>query len=113
MRGRYARGVSLTARAQEGRAANSLSSTALLGRSLSYRHHSQSPSAAKPTENGHIESFNGKLRDECLNTNWFTHLADAKEKIELWRRDYNEVRPHSSLGYLTPMEYLTTLRGVG
>ena len=48
---------------------------------------------AKPTENGHIESFNGKLRDECLNQNWFTDLADAKEKIELWRKDYNEVRP--------------------
>ena len=68
---------------------------------------------AKPTENGHIESFNGKLRDECLNTNWFTDLADAKEKIELWRKDYNEVRPHSSLGYLTPIEYLNKLRGVG
>jgi putative transposase len=67
---------------------------------------------AKPTENGHIESFNGKLRDECLNQNWFTDLADAKEKIELWRKDYNEVRPHSSLGYLTPMEYINQLRGV-
>ena len=45
--------------------------------------------------------------------NWFTDIADAREKIELWRRDYNEVRPHSSLGYLTPMEYLRKLRGVG
>jgi putative transposase len=67
---------------------------------------------AKPTENGHIESFNGRLRDECLNVNWFVDLGDAKEKIELWRRDYNEVRPHSSLGYLTPMEYINQLRGV-
>jgi putative transposase len=66
----------------------------------------------KPTQNGHIESFNGKLRDECLNTNWFTDLLDAKEKIELWRKDYNEVRPHSSLGYLTPREYINHLRGV-
>jgi putative transposase len=66
----------------------------------------------KPTENGHIESFNGKLRDECLNVNWFIDIADAKEKIELWRKDYNEVRPHSSLGYLTPMEYINQLRGV-
>ena len=66
----------------------------------------------KPTENGHIESFNGRLRDECLNVNWFIDLADAKEKIELWRKDYNEVRPHSSLGYLTPMEYINQLRGV-
>ena len=67
---------------------------------------------AKPTENGHIESFNGRLRDECLNVNWFVDLADAREKIELWRRDYNEVRPHSSLGYLTPLEYINQLRGV-
>ena len=66
----------------------------------------------KPTENGHIESFNGKLRDECLNTNWFLDLADAQERIELWRRDYNEVRPHSSLGYLSPIEYINQLRGV-
>ena len=67
---------------------------------------------AKPAENGHIESFNGRLRDECLNQNWFVDLAEAKEKIELWRKDYNEVRPHSSLGYLTPMEYINQLRGV-
>jgi putative transposase len=67
---------------------------------------------AKPAENGHIESFNGRLRDECLNQNWFVDLADAKEKVELWRKDYNEVRPHSSLGYLTPMEYINQLRGV-
>jgi putative transposase len=66
----------------------------------------------RPTENGHIESFNGKLRDECLNVNWFVDLADARERIELWRRDYNEVRPHSSLGYLTPVEYIHKLRGV-
>jgi putative transposase len=66
----------------------------------------------KPTENGHVESFNGRLRDECLNVNWFVDLADAREKIELWRKDYNEVRPHSSLGYLTPVEYFNQLRGV-
>lgn len=60
----------------------------------------------KPTENGHIESFNGKLRDECLNTLQFASIADAKEKIEAWRRDYNHRRPHSSLGQLTPSEYL-------
>jgi putative transposase len=66
----------------------------------------------KPVENGHIESFNGRLRDECLNQSWFEDLVEAKQKIELWRRDYNEVRPHSSLGYLTPMEYIGQLRGV-
>ena len=59
----------------------------------------------KPVENAFIESFNGKLRDECLNENWFTNLQDAREKIEHWRSDYNEVRPHSSLGNLPPMEF--------
>jgi putative transposase len=58
----------------------------------------------KPTRNGLVESFNGRLRDECLNTSRFIDLADAKERIELWRRDYNEVRPHGSLGNLTPRE---------
>ena len=59
----------------------------------------------KPSQNGHIESFNGRFRDECLNASWFTSLADARYRIELWRRDYNEARPHSSLGYLTPQEF--------
>ena len=68
---------------------------------------------AKSTENGHVERFNGRLRDECLNQDWFLDLADAKKKIELWRKDTtSEVRPHSSLGYLTPMEYINKLRGV-
>ena len=65
----------------------------------------------KPTENAHIESFNGRLRDECLNQQWFLDLNDAKGKIELWRRDYNEVRPHSSLGNRTPLEYTTSCCG--
>lgn len=59
----------------------------------------------KPTENGHIESLNGRLRDECLNVQQFVSLDDAIEKIESWRIDYNGQRPHSSLGYLTPSEY--------
>jgi putative transposase len=63
----------------------------------------------KPVENGYIESFNGKFRDECLNNHWFLDLDDAKTKIEAWRRDYNEVRPHSSLGDMTPKEYSLTL----
>jgi len=63
----------------------------------------------KPVENGYIESFNGKFRDECLNNHWFLDLDDAKTKVEAWRRDYNEVRPHSSLGDLTPQEYSSTL----
>jgi putative transposase len=59
----------------------------------------------KPMQNGYIESFNGKFRDECLNEHWFTDLQDARDKIEAWRVDYNRVRPHSSLGNLTPKEF--------
>jgi putative transposase len=59
----------------------------------------------KPVDNAFIESFNGSFRDECLNTNWFLSLEDAREKIEAWRKDYNEWRPHSSLDNLTPMQY--------
>jgi putative transposase len=59
----------------------------------------------KPTDNSYIESFNGKLRDECLNVTQFADLADAQAQIEAWRRDYNEQRPHGSLGHLTPKEY--------
>jgi len=59
----------------------------------------------KPTQNACIESFNGKFRDECLNENWFLTLPEAREKIEAWRRDYNQVRPHSALGYQTPEEF--------
>jgi putative transposase len=59
----------------------------------------------KPTQNAQIESFNGKFRDECLNENWFLSLQEAREKIEAWRRDYNQARPHSALGYQTPEEF--------
>lgn len=59
----------------------------------------------KPTDNAFIESFNGKFREECLSTNWFLTLEDAKAKIEAWRIEYNESRPHMSLGYMTPIEY--------
>lgn len=59
----------------------------------------------KPVQNAYIESFNGRLRDECLNANWFTSLSDAKRKIESWRQDYNQQRPHSSLNYLPPAEF--------
>src|SRR5947209_15579633 len=59
----------------------------------------------KPMQNGHIESFNGKLRDECLNTHWFTSLRQARNIIESWRTDYNEARPHSALRYATPNEF--------
>ena len=59
----------------------------------------------KPTDNGHIESFNGRLRDECLNVNQFMSLDDARDQIERWRIDYNAHRPHCSLGNLTPSEF--------
>lgn len=59
----------------------------------------------KPMENGFIESFNGKFRDECLSEQWFLSLKDAREKIEAWREEYNLRRPHSSLGMRTPKEF--------
>lgn len=64
----------------------------------------------KPTDNPHIESFNGSLRDECLNIHWFMSLEDAKQKIEKWRVDYNEFRPHSGLTYKTPAEFAAGAR---
>lgn len=64
----------------------------------------------KPTDNAFIESFNGKLRDECLNANWFDTLEQTRQIIYEWWKDYNERRPHSSLGDLTPMEYERELR---
>ena len=57
----------------------------------------------KPTDNAFIESFNGKFRAECLNAHWFMSLDDAREKCEAWRRDYNEVRPHSAIGNKPPI----------
>ena len=57
----------------------------------------------KPTDNGFIEAFNSKLRSECLNAHWFMNLADAREKLEDWRRHYNEDRPHSAIGYNVPI----------
>lgn len=66
--------------------------------------------AGKPTQNAYIESFNGKLRDECLNEHWFHTLAHARAVIATWRKDYNEARPHSRLGYQTPAEAAEKLR---
>jgi putative transposase len=62
----------------------------------------------RPAQNAYAESFNGRLRDECLNANWFTSLSDARRKIESWRQDYNQQRPHSSLNYLPPTEFVRT-----
>jgi putative transposase len=63
----------------------------------------------KPQQNGYVESFNGKLRDECLNVNWFENLWDARRKIAAWQKEYNEERPHSSLGYQTPAAFARQL----
>jgi putative transposase len=59
----------------------------------------------KPTDNARVESFNGRLRQERLNANWFLPLDDAKAKVEAWRTYYNESRPHSALGWATPAEF--------
>ena len=59
----------------------------------------------RPMQNGHVESFHGKLRDECLNASWFGNLFEARAQIGAWRKEYNEERPHSSLGYLAPREF--------
>jgi transposase InsO family protein len=60
----------------------------------------------KPVQNAFIESFNGKFRDECLNEHWFLTLQEAQVVIEAWRREYNEERTHSTIGDITPMEFI-------
>lgn len=60
----------------------------------------------KPTNNPFVESFKGSFRDEYLNAHWFLSLEDTREKIESWRQEYNSFRPHSSLGGLTPEEFI-------
>jgi len=67
----------------------------------------------KPVENAYVESFNGRLRDECLNENWFATLDDARVTIERWRQEYNAGRPHSSLGDRTPEEFTRALAMTG
>ena len=59
----------------------------------------------KPMQNGYVESFNGKFRDECLNDNWFVSIGEAEKTTENWRIGYNNDRPHSSLAYMTPAEF--------
>jgi len=63
----------------------------------------------KPTDNAFIEAFNGRLREECLNQNWFLSLEDAREKVEVWRQEYNLTRPHGALGNLSPEEFAETV----
>ena len=64
----------------------------------------------RPMQNAFVESFNGRLRDECLNSHWCLDLGDARRKIRAWLKDYNEQRPHSSDGYLTPIEFAAAAR---
>jgi putative transposase len=61
--------------------------------------------AGKPTQNAYVESFNGKFRDECLNEQWFESLHQARQEIARWRRDYNELRPHSAIGRIPPARF--------
>lgn len=65
----------------------------------------------KPTDNAFIESFNGRVREECLNQSYFTSLEDARERVESWRLEYNGVRPHGALGYLAPEEFASSQAG--
>ena len=67
----------------------------------------------KPIENAYIESFNGRLREECLKVSWFRNLFDARRQIAAWRKHYNQLRPHSSLGYRTPEEFAALHRAAG
>lgn len=62
-------------------------------------------------QNGHVESFHGRLRDECLNVSWFRTLNDVRCTLASWRQEYNCERPHSSLDYRTPMEFKLALEG--
>lgn len=64
----------------------------------------------KPQQNGYSESFNGRLRDECLNEHWFLSVVDARQTVEAWRHDYNTVRPHSSLGNMSPVQFRESRR---
>ena len=63
----------------------------------------------KPVQNAFVESFNGRMRDECLNLHWFRSLRHARDEIAEWRHHYNAKRPHSALGWLSPIEFLTTI----
>ncbi len=65
----------------------------------------------KPTQNARVESFHGRLREECLAMSWFQNLFDARRKIAAWRKEYNQERPHSSLGYKTPSEFAAQAAG--
>ncbi|EAP7105979.1 TPA: transposase, partial [Salmonella enterica] len=68
--------------------------------------------SGKPTDNPYIESFNGSLRDECLNLHWFLSLKDVQDKPDKWRREYHHERTYSSLNNMTPAEFIQSLRNL-
>ena len=68
------------------------------------------PPKVASADNAFVESFNGRLRDECLSTHWFTSLEEAQSVLETWRKEYNTERPHSSLGLKTPAEFAAAWR---
>jgi putative transposase len=87
-----------------------LTSRHILGWSVEWKIELRHIQPGKPTQNAHVESFHGRLREECLRVSWFRNLFDARIKIATWKREYNEERPHSSLGYRTPAEFVEAIR---
>lgn len=69
----------------------------------------QTVRGGKPTENSFVEAFNGKVQAECIDQNWFLSLDNARVKCEAFRHDYNHVRPHSSIGFKTPVEFMNSI----
>jgi len=87
-----------------------LTSRHMLGWAMEWKIELRHIQPGKPTQNAHVESFHGRLREECLRVNWFRNLFDARIKIAAWKKGYNEERPHSSLGYRTPAEFVEAIR---
>ena len=86
-----------------------LTSRHMLGCAMEWKIELRHIQPGKPTQNAHVESFHGRLREECLRVSWFRNLFDARIKIAAWKREYNEERPHSSLGYSTPAEFVEAI----
>jgi putative transposase len=87
-----------------------LTSRHMLGWAMEWKIELRHIQPGKPTQNAHVESFHGRLREECLRISWFKNLFDARIKIAAWKREYNSERPHSSLGYRTPAEFVEAIR---
>jgi putative transposase len=87
-----------------------LTSRHILGWAMEWKIELRHIQPGKPTQNAYVESFHGRLREECLRVSWFRNLFDARIKIAAWKKEYNEERPHSSLGYKTPNEFIAAIR---